>query len=105
MSDLISVLQQINQDGMDAQKPADIAYGTVLSVSPLSVQTNVNMPPIPAAALVLTDCVVRREAEVQGGEGGKVVINEGLAEGDRVVMLRLSKGQVYVILSKVQGGA
>ena len=59
------------------------------------------MLPIPDVALVLTENVKSRSAKVQGGGGGTVVINEGLAVGDKVVMLRVSRGNRYIILSKV----
>ena len=102
MSELIGILQEIIQDSQKAQKPADVAMGRVVSVSPLSIQIESTMQAIPAVALILTSSVTAKTAAVQGGEGGTVVINEGLAEGDRVIMLRASKGQRYIVLSKVQ---
>lgn len=102
MSELIDVLQGIMQDNQEAQKPADVAMGRVVSVSPLSIQVESTMQAIPAVALILTSSVTAKTAAVQGGEGGTVVINEGLAEGDRVIMLRTSKGQRYIVLSKAQ---
>ncbi len=102
MSELIGVLQQIVQEGNKAMNPTDIAYGTVISASPLSIQTDLSLPPIPAAGLVLTSGVVRNEVSVKGGSGGTVVLNEGLSVGDRVVMLKVSKGQRYIVLSKAQ---
>lgn len=102
MAELIDVLQGIMQDNQEAQKPADVAMGRVVSVSPLSIQVESTMQAIPAAALILTSSVMAKTAVVQGGEGGTVIINEGLAEGDRVIMLRVSEGQRYIVLSKVQ---
>ena len=102
LADLIDVLHMIAQESADAQKPADIAYGTVISLSPLSIQIDATMQVLPAAAIVLTSAVIAKTAAVQGGEGGTVVINEGLQAGDKVVMLRVSKGQRYIVLSKKQ---
>lgn len=101
MSELLGVLQQIAQENAKAMKPTDMATGTVISVSPLSIQTELTMPPIPAAALVITSAVQAKTAQVQGGEGGTVVINEGLKAGDRVLMLRVQNGQRYIVLSKI----
>ena len=103
MAELIDVLQGIMQENSAALKPADVVMGTVTSVSPLSVQVQATMQNIPAAALILTSAVVAKTAQVQGGEGGTVIINEDLAVGDKVVMLRVSRGQRYIILSKTQG--
>ena len=85
MSELVGVIQQIVQNTIQAMKLTDKATGTVLSIAPLSVQTDSSMQPIPAAALTLTDTVQ--------GE---------LAAGDRVLMLRVQNGQQYIILSKIQ---
>lgn len=100
MSELIGVIQQIVQNTIKAMKLTDKAAGTVISVNPLSVQMDVQMPPLPATAIVLTDAVKEKVAPVQGGAGGSVVISEGLKPGDRVMMLRVNRGQQYIILSK-----
>lgn len=97
---LIDVIQKIIQESCEAQKLADIAYGTVTSTAPLSVKLQTTMQDIPSAALIETVGVKYKQADVIGGEGGYVVINEGLSVGDTVVMLRVSKGQRYILLSK-----
>ena len=102
MSDLLGVLQQIMQENQQAMKPTELAFGTVVSVGPLSILVDNTAEPKPEAGLILTDYVVARSAKVQGGSGGTVVINPGLAAGDRVVMLRVQRGQRYIVLSKVQ---
>ena len=98
MSDLLGVLQQIMQENQQAMKPTELAFGTVVSVGLVDNTAE----PKPEAGLILTDSVVARSAKVQGGSGGTVVINPGLAAGDRVVMLRVQRGQRYIVLSKVQ---
>lgn len=98
---LISVIQSIIQESVKGLKLSDVSYGTVMSTSPLSVQLQTTMQNIPAAALIETVGVRYKQANVVGGEGGYVVINEGLSVGDTVVMLRVSGGQRYILLSKV----
>ncbi len=100
MSELIGVVQQIVQNAMEGVKLTDIATGTVASASPLTVQVDATMQVISEKALLLTDGVKYRTASVQGGNGGSVVINDGLKTGDKVLMLRVSKGQRYIVLSK-----
>lgn len=102
MSDLLGVLQQIMQENQQAMKPTELAFGTVVSVGPLSILVDNTAEPKPETGLILTDSVVARSAKVQGGSGGTVVINPGLSAGDRVVMLRVQRGQRYIVLSKVQ---
>ena len=90
------------QENQQAMKPTELAFGTVVSVGPLSILVDNTAEPKPEAGLILTDSVVARSAQVQGGSGGTAVINPGLAAGDRVIMLRVQRGQRYIVLSKVQ---
>lgn len=97
MAELLDVLHQMVQETVSAQKPADVAFGTVTSASPLSIRVEGTMQDIPAVALILTWPVT--EITV-----GSTTINQALQAGDRVVMLRVSKGQRFIVLSRVQGG-
>ena len=65
-------------------KLTDKATGIVTSLSPLKVQVDITMQPLPSAALLLTDTV-----------------RGNLKAGDRVLMLRVQNGQQYIILSKI----
>lgn len=100
-ADLLGVIQSIVQENIKGQKLADKMTGTVISTAPLSVQPDISMPPIPEAGLILTDAVKARSAMVKGGGGGTVELNRGLAAGDKVLMLRVSSGQCYLILSRL----
>ena len=102
MSNLLGELQSIMQDNQKAMKPTELVFGTVATVSPISILVDNTAQPKPEAGLILTDSVVARSAKVQDGSGGTVVINPGLTAGDRVVMLRVQQGQRYIVLSKVQ---
>lgn len=102
MAELIEILNKISQENQNGMKPADVAFGTVISTEPLQIQTEGAKQPIPNAALILTSEVIAKTASVQGGGGGTVVINEGLNTGDRVIMMKVSKGQRYIVLSKTQ---
>ena len=101
MAELVGVLQMMMQNTIKAMKLTDAAMGTVESASPLSVRTDAAAQAIPERALLLTDSVRERTETVQGGAGGCVVVHSGLKAGDRVLMLRVSKGNQYIILSKI----
>lgn len=101
MAELVGVLQTMMQNTIKAMKLTDAAIGTVESVSPLSVRIDATAQAIPERALVLTDSVRERTEAVQGGAGGSVMVHSGLKAGDRVLMLRISKGNQYIILSKI----
>ena len=92
--ELIDTINKIVKNNLDAQKPTELAIGTVTAVSPLSITTSANLPPIPAEAIILTDSV--KERVVSG-----ITVQEDLAVNDTVIMLRVMHGQQYIVLSKV----
>ena len=101
MAELIGVIQRIVQNTIQAMKLTDMSVGTVVSVSPLGIQTDTGMPMLTEAAVTLTDAVRERIVPVQGGEGGNVTVAEGLKPGDRVLMLRVKNGNQYLVLSRL----
>ena len=101
MTGFIGVIQQIVKNYVDAIKMTDKATGTVMKTSPLTIQTDTSLPPVSGNALILTSNVIERVALVQGGAGGTVTVTEGLKVGDKVLLLRVQKGQQFIILSKI----
>ena len=101
MYNLLGVMQEIMQENQKAMKPTEVAFGTVATVSPLSILVDGTSQPKSEAGLILTEAVIPKTVQVQGG-GGMVVVNKGLAVGDKVVMLRVSRGNRYIVLSKAQ---
>jgi hypothetical protein len=101
--DLLQVINQVIQNNTEAQKLTDLAIGTVTSTDPLKIQTRVEMPPLPAEVLLLTDAVKERVEDVLDGDTviGTVTVQHGLETGDKVLMLRVLKGQQFIVLSKV----
>lgn len=101
MTGFIGVIQQIVKNYVDAIKMTDKATGTVMKTSPLTIQTDTSLPPVSGNALILTSNVIERVASVQGGTGGTVTVTEGLKVGDKVLLLRVQKGQQFIVLSKI----
>ena len=102
--DLLAVINQVIQNNTDAQKFTDLAIGTVTSISPLAIQTRIDMPPLPAEVLLLTDAVKERVEDVLDSSDqviGTVKVQHGLEAGDKVLMLRVLKGQQFIVLSKI----
>jgi len=102
--DLLQVINQVIQNNTEAQKLTDLSIGTVTSKSPLQIQTRVDMPPLPAEVLLLTDAVKKRVEDVIDADEqviGKVTVQHGLETGDKVLMLRVLKGQQFIVLSKI----
>lgn len=126
--ELIDALHQVVQESFSACGPTDMAMGTVVSTSPLEIRTSNSMAPLRSPVLVLTAAVVEKKIPVlshthtaPGGEtggalgsvaciengkplpvqGGYIILNRGLQAGDRVVLLRVERGQRYIVLSRV----
>lgn len=94
--ELIDTIHLIVKQTLDAMKLTDYVSGTVVATNPLSISLSANMPPIPAEAIILTDSVKKRV--VNGVE-----VQSDLVVGDAVTMLRVSRGQQFIVLSKVVG--
>ena len=112
--ELIDVLHTISQQGMNAAALTDLSIGTVVSTSPLKISINSSMAPLQAPVLLATANVVERTLHNAGtntyctengvhlpASGGTVTINESLNVGDKVLLLRVMRGQRFIILSRV----
>lgn len=80
MDRLLEAIKIAATEAVDAGKPVMVAYGTILSVSPLSVQADQKAP---LSKEYLTN------------------LCPYLQTGDRVALLRVQGGQEYLILGKV----
>ena len=101
--DLIEVLQQILQNGITELKLTDLVIGTVVTASPLTIQIDSLMQPIPEEALIKTEAVMPKSYSGTTSDGASftAVINVGIQPGDKVVMLRCQHGQRFIVLSRV----
>lgn len=116
--ELIEVLNQIIQKNMNASQLAELCIGTVTSAAPLEITINTAMAPLRESVLYLTDAVVAKTISASDGivltgtkngaalpnSGSTLTLNSALAVGDKVLLLRVQKGQKFVILSKVYTG-
>lgn len=107
---LVGAIKKAAQQAGDAAKPVSIEFGTVISTSPLQVQVDQKMP-LGSAQLVLsrhvtnysTTCTVNWNtsdgASVTGAKA--ITINNALAVGDRVILVRQQEGQKYLIFDRM----
>ncbi len=79
---LIPLLKRVALEAVDASKPTVILYGTVSSITPLTIYLEQKRT-ITRGFLVVTDKV------------------KNLVVGDKVVMIRMQGGQKYIIMDKV----
>ena len=113
------IASQVNSSG----QPAELYIGTVDSLSPLSVKLDESQASIREEILFRTDSVIERKIPAlkhrhsyTGGNTGSsfqatidgklepldndyIVLNKGLAVGDKVLLLSVQQGQKFIILS------
>lgn len=82
-------------------QPCDVCFGTVLSPEPILVGIEELKLTIGKPQVVVPDYLADRTVPVTvGGESGTAVIPGALKAGDRVVLLRKSGGQRYVVIGR-----
>lgn len=81
---LVKLIKQTALEAMKAEKPVNVCFGKVTSVSPLKI-------------LVEQKLTLSKAQLVQS----KTVADYGLAVGDEVILIRQQGGQKYVITDKI----
>lgn len=89
---LSDAIKRLVVDAVDAQSPMELILGDVVSVSPLSVRLNEN------DKLIIPEELFILPARLDEGE------DDELEEGDSVMVLAMTGGQMFYILDKVVGG-
>jgi hypothetical protein len=120
---MIEQIKQIVKNVLDNEKLTEYTSGTVSSISPLKIKVNQKLE-LPESVLLLTFPVkelkinlshdhqypnelptsttkIEVPKDTDYTDFSEVVIVEGLKVGDKVTMLRVEKGQKYIVLSKV----
>ncbi|XNN69508.1 DUF2577 family protein [Bacillus pumilus] len=89
---LSEAIKQFAVNAADAQSPMELILGDVVSVSPLNVRLNEN------DKLIIPEELLIWPARLDEGE------DDELEEGDSVMVLAMTGGQMFYILDKVVGG-
>nr|MDH3176495.1 DUF2577 family protein [Bacillus pumilus] len=89
---LSDAIKRLAVNAVDAQSPMELILGDVVSVSPLSVRLNEN------DKLIIPEELLIWPTRLDDGE------DDALEEGDSVMVLAMTGGQIFYILDKVVGG-
>lgn len=101
MSGLVGMIKTAAMEAIENDKPTDLRYGKVVSVSPLKVQVT-NQFTIPSSMLVVPKHLTTYEVSVTiNGDKKKMTIHNALQVNDKVALIRQKGGQSYLILDRV----
>ncbi|WP_144460051.1 MULTISPECIES: DUF2577 family protein [Bacillus] len=89
---LSEAIKRLAVDAVDAQSPMELILGDVVSVSPLNVRLNEN------DKLIIPEDLLMWPTRLDEDE------DDALEEGDSVMVIAMTGGQIFYILDKVVGG-
>ncbi|MDU2904586.1 MAG: DUF2577 domain-containing protein [Streptococcus mitis] len=95
---LARLLAQGVDDGTDR---TDIVFGSVTSVSPLTIKVN-NKLEIPESFLVLSPMVKELRTGDTEGDNKRWIVFRDLEAGDTVLMIKAQNGQLYYVLQRME---
>jgi len=102
---LCKAIKTVVDTQLEASNLTDLAIGTVVSATPLRVKIEGNNLEIEAKNLILTTNVADEKVDCytvcpeHGKEYGFIM--NALATGDKLVLIKTSKGQRYIVIGKV----
>ncbi len=131
--DFVKVMKKAAVEAVNASKPANMVFGTVISESPLKIKVDQKLI-LTSKQLVLARNVTKHEIEVEpslnkepyfhltestsGGSGDasfsshnhryegrkKFLVYNELKSGEEVILMQISGGQKYVVLDRIGKG-
>lgn len=123
MANVVQLVKQAALEAVEASKPLNVVYGTVISPKPLKIKIDQKIT-LTEEFLTLTRNVTDYETEVtvewttedRSGGGGdasfashnhevkgkkKIKVHNALKTGEKVILLREQGGQNYIVLDRV----
>lgn len=102
-SNAVTLVKKAAVEAVEAAKPVHLLFGTVVSISPLRIQTD-QKTTYTERMLVLTQRVTdHRMEEYSAGQMVTRHIHAALAVGDRVLLIRIQGGRKFVVLDRIGG--
>jgi hypothetical protein len=119
-NDFIKLIKKTAVEAVNASKPANMVFGTVVSPSPLKIMVDQKLI-LTSAQLALSRNVTDYEVEMtvdhlteeasNGDEhdhpykGKKVfLVHNALKSGEEVILMQVSGGQKYIVLDRIEKG-
>lgn len=90
-------MKKIALETQGASKPTVVQFGTIISSNPLEVNVDQRFT-LSEDFLIVPEQLTEYKITIDGTE---YAIRKGLVAGDKVMLLRVQGGQLYVILDRV----
>lgn len=107
---MIQTIKQAGLDAVNASNPLNIEFGEVLDTKNLTIRVE-QKKTLSKEFFLIPESLTRYEVDLRHshstGDGStgssldKLVIREGLKEGDGVILLKIKAGSKYLILDKI----
>lgn len=107
MADAVELVKRAAVDAVEAGKPVRVVLGTVLSASPLKIQSE-QRSVYTEAMLILPQSLTDRaltltEEDTLPPRTRRVTVHNALQAGERVALLRVQGGKRFLVLERVGG--
>ena len=102
---MIDTIKKASIGAVGASNPVSVLFGEVLSIENFKIKIDQKRI-LDKDFFIIPERLTRYEVDLTHNHGsnnalGKLVVREGLKQGDKVLLLRVQGGQQYVILDKV----
>ncbi len=102
-NDLNKLIKTAASEAIERSKPVNVVFGNVISVSPLQINLEEKIT-LSSAQLILTQNVMSYSVNMTIDEQNYTVnVDNALAVGDNVALVRMQGGQKFLVLDKVVG--
>ena len=127
--ELKDVIQMMVEKTLKAKMPTEMQIGTVTSTNPLEIKIDETMQVLKQQVLYLSETVIEKSIPILehthetpegttqpallqtditcdehgsnlGTKGGRIIFNNALSVGDKVILMRVLNGQKFVIVSR-----
>lgn len=97
-----NVIKEIARSTIEENKPVSFCYGTVESINPIKIRLSQKLI-LTEPFLILSENVKDNEYDVLiDGKAHKLKVFKHLKPGERVLMIRLDRGQKYYVVERVE---
>ncbi|MBD8046747.1 DUF2577 domain-containing protein [Clostridium faecium] len=107
---MLDTIKKASIGAFDASNPVNILFGEVLSVDNFKIKVDQKLI-LSKEFFIIPESLIRYEIDLSHNHNytngstssalNKVIIREGLKQGDKVLLLRMQGGQQYIVLDKV----